>query len=121
MNAAEHRVFSALALGVIGVAPCRNPDEILPRATVFSLGGYCCATLPDLIEPATSPNHRQFFHSLLFAAAMGYGLYRLYDYEPETTLGEALRNVGLIAGGAYLVHLALDATTKRSLPWVGHL
>jgi inner membrane protein len=121
MNAADHRLFSVFVLGVTGIAQCRKPEEVLPRVTVLSIGGYCGATLPDVIEPATSPNHRQFFHSLLFAAALGYGLYRLYDFEPETLLGETLRTLALIAGSAYLVHLALDATTPRSLPWVGRL
>jgi len=58
---------------------------------------------------------------LLFAAGLGYGMYKLYQWEPQTDLQGALRVLGLIAGGAYLVHLALDFTTKRSLPLVGRL
>lgn len=45
--------------------------------------------LPDQMEPATHPNHRQFFHS--------------------------------VACAAYGVHLALDATTRKSLPFFGRL
>ena len=121
MNAAEHRLVSALTLSALGTAGCRENEEVVPRAAAFGLGGYCFATLPDLVEPATSPHHRQFFHSVLFAVALGYGLYKLYEYEPQSTIGEVARLAGLIAGGAYLIHLALDATTKRSLPWVGRL
>jgi hypothetical protein len=31
-------------------------------------------TVPDLIEPAIHPHHRQFFHSWLFAGALAYGV-----------------------------------------------
>jgi inner membrane protein len=81
----------------------------------------CCGMLPDLAEPATSPHHRQFFHSLAFAALLGYSVYRLYQWDPETPQTHFLRVLGLVAGGAYLVHLALDATTKRSLPLIGRI
>jgi inner membrane protein len=121
MNAAEHRMVSALTLGLLGSAGCTDPNEKIRRAAAFGLGGYCCATLPDLLEPATNPHHRQFFHGVLFAVGLGYGLYKLYEFKPESALGEWLRVAGLIAGGAYLIHLALDATTKRSLPLVGRL
>jgi inner membrane protein len=121
MNAAEHRLVSALTLGLLGTVGCYESQDTIPRAAAFGLGGYCCATLPDLFEPATSPHHRQFFHGVVFAVGLGYGLYKLYEFEPQSTLGEVARLAGLIAGGAYLLHLALDATTKRSLPLVGRL
>lgn len=121
MNAGKHRLASALALGALGTAGCREREEVVPRTALFGIGGYCCATLSDLVEPVTSPRHRQFFHSVLFAAALGYGLYKLYRYEPQSAVGEVARVAGFIAGGAYLIHLALAATTKRSLPWVGRL
>lgn len=80
-----------------------------------------CGTLPDLLEPALHPNHHQFFHSLLFAAGVGVLLYRLYQWEPETDGGHLLRALALIGGGAYLVHLAMGAFTRKSLPLVGKL
>jgi inner membrane protein len=114
-------LVSALILGVLGTAGFHEPKDVMPRAAAFGLGGYCCATLPDLLEPATNPHHRQFFHGVLFAVGLGYGLYKLYEFKPQSALGERLRLAGLIAGGAYLIHLALDATTRRSLPLVGRL
>ena len=36
-------------------------------------------TLPDLLEPALHPNHRQFFHGVLFAAGVSIALYKLYQ------------------------------------------
>lgn len=121
MNATSHRLIGALTLTVVAASISPKQEEIAARAAVGCVGGYCFGTLPDLIEPATSPNHRRFFHSLTFAVAMCYGLYRLNQWEPVSAEMKALRIIGLIAGGAYLVHLALDATTKRSLPLIGRL
>jgi inner membrane protein len=121
MNAAEHRISAALALATAGASLAPTDNDRLPHAAAGCVGGYCLGTLPDLIEPATSPHHRQFFHSLFFAAFLGYGVYKAYRWEPQTPEGKFVRVAGLIAGGAYLVHLALDATTKRSLPAIGRL
>lgn len=121
MNAVQHRISAAVALAAAcaSLAPCEQ--DRLPHAAVGYVGGYCLGTLPDLIEPATSAHHRQFFHGLLFAAAVGYAIYRVYKWEPETAQNKFIRALILIGGGAYLVHLTLDATTPRSLPLIGRL
>jgi len=121
MNAAAHRLIGAAAMAVAGASLSPRQEETAAHVVAGCAGGYCFGTLPDLIEPATTPQHRQFFHSLIFAAGIGYGLYRLYQWEPNAPELKVLRMIGLIAGGAYLVHLAFDATTKRSLPLVGRL
>lgn len=121
MNAQEHRFVSAATLGALGGTIAPTDEERLPYAAAGCAGGYCLGTVPDLIEPASHPHHRQFFHGWLFAGALAYGVYRLYRWEPETTDQKFWRAVGLIAGAAYLVHLAMDATTKGSLPLVGRL
>jgi inner membrane protein len=123
MNAGAHRLIGAAAMAMAVASATLSPrqEETAAHAVAGCAGGYCFGTLPDLIEPATSPHHRQFFHSLIFAGVMGYGLYRLYQWEPGSPEFKVIRMIGLIAGGAYLVHLALDATTKRSLPLLGRL
>lgn len=78
-------------------------------------------TLPDILEPADHPNHRQFFHGLLFAAVLGYSGYKLYEWKPEESWQKTMRMLGLIAIGAYLIHLVMDATTPKSLPVIGGL
>lgn len=83
--------------------------------------GALLGTLPDILEPADHPNHRQFFHGLLFAAILGYLGYKLYKWKPEEPWQEVVRMVGMIAIGAYLIHLAMDASTPKSLPVVGKL
>lgn len=115
-NATAHRLGAALSIyGLSAYAEHKNGENTaapLAHATVAGMLG----TLPDVLEPAIHPHHRQFFHSLTFAALLGYGLHRLYRWETETELQQALKTLGLIAGGAYLVHLLMDATTAKSLP-----
>ena len=121
MNAADHRLGGALVVGAASIAVCQKPEDVLPQAAIASAGGYVLSGLPDLLEPPTSPHHRQFFHSVAFVFLLGYGLVKLYQWEPDTPVGKLCRGVGLIAGAAYLGHLAVDATTKRSLPLLGRI
>ena len=136
MNAVAHRNGAAAVVGLVAAAAeCRRistsaeertlPEEV-PAFDAVKVGSaaslaWLCGTLPDLIEPAAHPNHRQFFHSVVVAGAIAYGLYRAWKWQPEGQWTQALKLVLLAGGGAYLVHLALDATTPRSLPLVGTL
>lgn len=83
-------------------------------STVFS-------KLPDILEPASNPHHRQFFHSLVVLSALGVGVKRIYDWETEGKFEAFLRVVLLSAGAGYISHLLLDFTTPRSLPLLGKL
>jgi membrane-bound metal-dependent hydrolase YbcI (DUF457 family) len=117
----DHRVVAGTAIGVA----IAYRESQTGRSTAWPLlgGGLgaACGTLPDVIEPALNPNHRQFFHSLAFAAALGYCAYKLYQWKPEEPWQQVARMVGLIAISAYLIHLAMDATTPKSLPVVGKI
>ena len=119
MNAAAHRLTSVTALAAASFALPVDPKDRLAHTAAAATAGWSLASLPDLVEPATSPNHRQFFHSVAFGVVVGVGVYRLYKWEPRTDGGKLLRWLGLAGGAAYLIHLTLDATTKRSLPLVG--
>ncbi len=115
-NGAAHRLGAALAVG--GVALIAHNDQAEPSAEPLAAAGiaYMSGTLPDILEPAYHPNHRQFCHSLAFAGMVGFGMYKAYKYKPETTMQEWLRFAVLAIGGAYLVHLAMDGTTPKGLP-----
>lgn len=93
------------------------------KQTLAPIGGSMlasvCTNFPDMLEPAIHPHHRQFFHSVAFAALIGGGLYKLYQWEAETEMEKILKFCLLVAGGSYLIHLAADACTKRSLPLLG--
>jgi len=77
--------------------------------------------LPDIIEPAYHPNHRQFFHSTVTFSTISLGLYKAYTWEPETGFEEIVRGLMLIAGCSYLSHLICDSTTPKGLPLIGKL
>jgi inner membrane protein len=121
MNAAAHQWTAGLAVGLHLV----DQEQTAGKATLQPLAGGVAASwltrLPDLVEPATSPNHRQFFHSLVFAAGLGVTLYQLHQWDPEDSFHKLVRGLGMLAISSYLIHLALDATTTKSLPLIGKL
>lgn len=117
----EHRIGGAIALFLAAAADWK-PDDHQSKHPVVAAGlGAACATLPDIFEPALHPSHRQFWHSIAFAAVLGCGLYEVYHWEPETDGERIARSLVLIAGCTYLTHLAFDATTPKSLPLLGRL
>jgi len=116
-----HRVVAGSVIGV-AIAHKESQDGVSTAWPVAGGGlGALFGTLPDVIEPANHPNHRQFFHGVFFAAALGYGWYKLYQWKPEETWQRTARMVGLIGIGAYLIHLMMDATTPKSVPLIGQL
>ena len=119
MNGPAHRLVAGAAVCAYLADQERSTGTPTLRPV---LGGGAAAfftNLPDILEPATSPNHRAFFHSIAFAALLGAGLYKLHQWEPETDAETFWRAIGMLAGSAYLIHLALDFTTRKSLPLVG--
>lgn len=122
-NAIAHRLGAGLTVGLTSLVYELNRSEQveLIRPVAASSLAVLTGTLPDILEPATNPRHRQFMHSVAFAVAVGYGMYKLYRWKPVDDWGKFLQFVGLVAGGAYLVHLAMDACTPASLPLIGKL
>lgn len=118
-NKLAHCTVAALATGAVIL----NMEAQEGKQTLAPVGGSVlaaiCTNLPDKLEPAINPHHRQFFHSFACAALVGGGIYKLYQWEPQTEMEKLLRFCLLVAGGSYLVHLAMDACTKRSLPLLG--
>jgi inner membrane protein len=121
MNAAAHQMAAGAGIFLV----MAHQEDVTGEKTAWPLvggvAGSLLACVPDRIEPAIHPNHRQFFHSLVFAAGLGYCFLKVKQWEPESTEGALVRKLALIGIGAYLVHLALDATTAKSLPLVGRI
>ena len=117
-NALAHRVGAAVVVGAVSVTQESQNGGITGKSLANTLFAATCGTLPDLIEPAIHPNHRQFFHSYAMLGLVGYGLLKLYQWQPETQENRFLRSIALIAGGAYAVHLLMDARTVKSLPLI---
>jgi membrane-bound metal-dependent hydrolase YbcI (DUF457 family) len=71
------------------------------------------AILPDIIEPATNPNHRSFFHSFFVLIITGF-----LSYYFLTGVDSAeLFMIGFMGIG-YVSHLVLDSATPKSLPLI---
>lgn len=111
------------------------------------LGATFGGVLPDLLEPASSPNHRQFAHGVLPAMAVawfGRGehqkgcdvLYAWANAAPRpgdlavlfNSQNETPRWLRFVIAGffravpnGYATHLVADATTPRGLPLLGRL
>lgn len=91
----------------------------LPHPLVAAPLSAALATLPDLLEPAVTPHHRQVFHSVIFGVAICASMYEAYKWETTTSGQEILRALMLIAGSAYLLHLVGDMLTAKGLPLIG--
>jgi inner membrane protein len=83
--------------------------------------GVFMGKLPDILEPALHPNHRQFFHGMTMMKLLSAGLLKAYQWSPEELFERFLRGLMLIGGLAYLSHLICDALTPKGLPLVGKL
>ena len=118
MNAAEHKLGAALAVGAMTAAGTYSGNKTIEKTAAASILAYNLGTLPDLLEPAASPNHRQFFHSLACLSLVGTGMYKLYQWEAEDKLDKLIRFALLTAGGAYVTHLLMDSSTPKGLPIV---
>lgn len=120
MNRSAHAIGAALGVGGFHACWEKNQKGAVSFAPLASAGiASLFGSSPDWIEPAIHPNHRQFFHSLAFAGLVIYGLKRTYDWKTESDGQKLLKFVLLSAGGAYLVHLLMDASTSKSIPVFG--
>ncbi len=115
-----HIVAGALTGLAIALVDNKKHKMVHNPVIAPSLGALF-GKLPDIIEPALHPHHRQFFHSKLVFTATTYGLYRTYHWEVQTSLEKIIRGLLLIAGSAYLSHLVFDSITPRGLPLIGKL
>jgi membrane-bound metal-dependent hydrolase YbcI (DUF457 family) len=77
--------------------------------------GATVGALADVIEPATTPNHRAFFHSVTFG---GVGTYACFGPHSDNWSQET-KEGGRFLWLCYLSHLVADSTTPKGLPLLG--
>jgi hypothetical protein len=73
--------------------------------------GGAAALLPDILEPADSPNHRKFFHSVTAAGLVVYSISGRHTNGYSASAGKIL----MVFGMGYLSHLVADAGTPKSI------
>ena len=101
-NGSTHQIAGALAgLGICLADKGRDKAEPLAPLAAATIGTLV-GKLPDQLEPALHPNHRQFFHSVLVFGLVGYGIDKAYRWEPQSTTDVWIRRVLLVAGASYL-------------------
>lgn len=113
-----------VAAAMVGTACYYNEEEPQRKVGMSLVGatlGSAMTKLPDVLEPAIHPNHRQFFHSIAFASLLGMATHKVYQWKPEDPIDKAVRFVLLVGASAYFIHLLLDASTPKSLPLIGKL
>lgn len=120
-NGNTHRALAALTVGGTLLYQESLENKNTARPLIGTVLGGMFGTLPDLLEPASNPHHRQFFHGAVFLVAVGWVGWKTLEWCPEDDWQKAIRFTLLVGCGAYLSHLALDALSKHSLPLVGKL
>ena len=73
--------------------------------------GAFAGLAPDILEPAISPNHRQFFHSVIAAALVAWAISGKHTLK----LSRATRLALWVFGMSYLCHIALDCATPKRI------
>jgi len=122
MNGPTHQFAGAIAALVMTQNDTPEKSCALHHPAAAIPVGAFLGRLPDMIEPALgNPNHRQFFHSVVVLGLLAAGMRKVYHWEPQDEVEKIIRGVLLVGGTAYLSHLALDALTSRSLPFVGRV
>jgi len=119
VNGPAHQVVAGFATGVFLAERERQTGIQTAQPLLGGTAAAFLTKLPDILEPATSPNHRQFFHSLTFAGLLCLAFKELGNWQPESAGGEFLKALGQVAIPAYLIHLLLDSLTAKSLPLIG--
>lgn len=117
--AVEHAQFNFFAAAAgCAVVQHREGRPVDGTSVVVGAAAACLPSLPDWFEPALHPNHRKFFHSAAVFVGVSYAMHRLHRWEAQGDWERLARAAGLVAGAAYLAHLARDAFTAKSLPLI---
>ena len=116
-NGPAHRIGSVVIVGTIAaIIDNKRHGELTWRTPAAASLAWAAATLPDVLEPANHPNHRQFFHSMAFASLLSYGMIKLKEWETHDEHEQNIKDSLLITGSSYLVHLGMDSLTPKGLP-----
>jgi len=117
MNGKQHFLLGG-AIGFGGYILYRLAEKKpidLVELFLYSIGGAVAGILPDVLEPATNPNHRSFFHSIAALLMITQGNTSVWDQNNQT-LTKDQKVVTSILSAAYCSHLATDGLTMKGLP-----
>lgn len=107
---------------VTGLAAWISAERNAGRSICFgdlvipAIAGLVSGLLADLIEPATSPNHRAFAHSLMLVVLVAAVIFTADHYLRDEKRQREHSFLACIMS-AYLSHLLLDSFTAKGLPF----
>lgn len=117
MDRTEHAIIGALmSLGLYGLYKYLKQEKpSIPGALGSLLIGGLAGVLPDVLEPATSPSHRSFFHSIALLLMLTYG--NLKAWESQNLTDDQKLVISLLSA-SYSSHLLSDSSTPKSIPFL---
>lgn len=83
MNGPAHQLVAGFATGVFLSEQERQADLQTTQPLLAGTAAAFLTKLLDILEPATSPNHRQFFHGVAFAGLLCLGFKELASGGPN--------------------------------------
>lgn len=117
MDRTDHAIIGALvSLGLYGLYKYLKQEKpTIPGALGSLLVGGLAGVLPDVFEPATSPNHRSFFHSIAILVMLVSGNLKVWESQKLTEDQKLV--ISLLSAG-YGSHLLSDSRTPKSIPFL---
>jgi len=114
-NRLEHMVAGFCISGLVYAWMTHKPGQPVDwnKTAVYGGIGAGVATIPDIVEPATSPSHRGVAHSASGGGLLLGAAKKLMDNPSTGSEGKAV--IAALAA-AYLSHLVLDAGTPAGIP-----
>lgn len=116
-NAGTHAKIGAAAGAIAYICMCRLYDHPLDlvELSICILASTAAAALPDILEPALTPNHRSVAHSVATLTLVVGVLAEHLCTDHERV--ESFRKILLACLGAgYITHLVADSRTPSGLP-----
>lgn len=102
---------SALAYAVYKAI--KNEESNLEGVLGSLAIGGCFSLLPDLLEPATHPNHRDILHSIVVLAVLGYANFKGLQSDK---LDDRQKTLLAVTSAGYGSHLIADSLTPSGIP-----
>jgi membrane-bound metal-dependent hydrolase YbcI (DUF457 family) len=119
-NFKEHLALSAVASAGTYFAMCRYYGRRSDLAELLVFEGVCilAGTAPDILEPATNPNHRALGHNVAVGTFLTkFAIANCSRKNPDWQ--EFLKIAATVAIVSYAVHLIADGFTAKGLPLLG--